>query len=206
VTEPLTSLFVAKYDINYRKSLHAWKGYMNEDTTPITSDVLEPSEPEDKQITAEEKEREKEKERLLRDPRVQATFKYFYDKTSKETFGNKTRSYMKGYLLKETQYHSARTLSPKLFAKIAMNAREYLEDTGWGIETLLELNKQKAATTNNARYLDMLYEMGEYKKAATINQTNNQFNIMNVNKTDSDDFDKKFNDFVDSLWGTFTIL
>jgi hypothetical protein len=160
-----------------------------------TVPILEPTKvPESK----EEKEKNAERERLLEDPQVQLFLQYYYDKTEKETFGNRVKSYIKAYNFDPVkQYWSAASLSSRLYKKVKSSAQEYLEESGWGIETLLELNKQKAVSTNNARYLDMLYEMGDYKKAVGVTN-NNQFNILTLDKEKADKFTNKLLELIEN--------
>lgn len=136
-------------------------------------------------------------------PREEAFLEYYTQRTSKETFGNATKSAIKAYNLDPVrQYNYARSLGAKIVAKTNNLARDYMEERGFNLFNMVEIGIQKMNKTDSPVWWDRLMEMAEYKKkdGPLVEVNNNtQVNNFNVNAPEIQEFNKKFIKILEDL-------
>lgn len=121
----------------------------------------------------------------------------------KDVKGNRTACALIAYSLDREdpkQYAVAMTMGSQNFRKLKDVAAEYLNAQGMGVGQQLDLLAAKAVNSNNATYLKMLMEITEAyipkPSIAVQNNTQNNFNNIQVTPEEEAAFDKEFADFI----------
>lgn len=121
----------------------------------------------------------------------------------KDVKGNRTACALIAYSLDREdpkQYATARVIGSQNFTKLNSLAADYLEAQGITTASQLDLLAAKAVGSNNATYLKMLMEItGTYVPKPSIavqNNTQNNFNNIQVTPEEEAAFDKEFADFI----------
>lgn len=161
-------------------------------------------------LSEEEKEIEQILGKLNATPKLARWINLFLDKSSKETYGNRTQSAIMAYNLDpQTQYYSAGVIGHENFKKLKMVASEYFEREGMTVGKQLDLLVAKAVNTNNAKYLITMMEMtGVYTPKPTIAVQNNTQNNISVQMTQerAKEFKEDFTKFINAKLDTAPVL
>jgi hypothetical protein len=169
------------------------------ETVPAVSG-LEPTE-----VSEEKKETELSIEELQLRPQFELFLKLYTDPGTKENpnklFGNATQCAIEAYQLEvPRQYNYAKSLGHRLVTSNNHVARKILEKRGLHYAGMLNIAANKVMSTDNPRWWDIVAEHQGYNKdvKATVQVTNNQLNMFNLDSKEVKDFNKDFAKFLEN--------
>lgn len=156
----------------------------------------------DTELTNKESEVEFTLEDLRLSPKHELFVRYYIDPSNKDTYGNATQSAIKAYNLDPVkQYNYARIQGHKLATKYNDVGRAYLESKGLTFIKMIDIAAMRVATTNNAKWWDIVATIGDYKKdekPLVEVHNNTQINNYDIHGSEVKNANSKFKEWLES--------
>jgi hypothetical protein len=159
----------------------------------------------DKPVIVPDKSDSEEQKKYRVTKQFEDWVQYFLDKNNKTTYGNKTQSAIFAYSLDPIkQYFSAGVIGYDNYKKLKSLASSYLEGKGITTGRMLDIAVAKLLDRNGSiAWWDRIAELTGIKEAqgekTPQGDSKTQINIFNLNSPEVNDFNSKFEKFLQTL-------